>query len=305
MILITGASGLLGANMVLSAQRQGRSTLAVSHVHPIHGPGLETLQADLSQEAEVMALIARHRPRQIVHCAAATHVDWCESHPEEARRLNVEMPRHLAAAAERIGAGFVYISTDSVFAGDAGLYDEASEPGPGNVYARTKLEGERAVQAILPDAIVARTNIYGWNAQDKKSLAEWVLGELEQGHAVRGFGDVFFNPLLATDLSEILFEVMDRGLTGVFNMVGSEPISKYAFAREVARTFGHDPERVRESRLEASALSAPRPRNTTLRTDKIAHALGRPMPSVAAGLQRFKQQRESGFVAELKRLVRK
>lgn len=305
MILITGASGLLGANMVLSAQRQGRAALAVSHEHPIYRPGLETIQADLSQEDQAMLLLARYRPRQVIHCAAATNVDWCESHPEEALRLNAGMPRHLAAAAERIGARFVYISTDSVFAGDAGNYGEASEPCPGNVYARTKLEGEREVQTILPDALVARTNIYGWNAQEKKSLAEWILDELEQGHAVRGFSDVYFNPLLATDLSEILFEVMDRGLTGVFNMVGSEPISKYAFAREVAQTFGYDPERVLESRLGASALSAPRPRNTTLQTDKIANALGRPMPSVAAGLQRFKQQRENGFVAELKRLVRK
>lgn len=303
MILITGASGLLGANLMLSARQRGLKTLALSHACPVRNPGGETVQADLSDEGNISRLLEHYRPRFFIHAAAATNVDWCELHPENAHRLNVDMSRYLAGAAASVGAQFAYISTDSVYSGDTGNYDEASEPAPVNIYAKTKLEGERAVQAVLPDALIVRTNIYGWNAQEKKSLAEWIIGELECGRTVRGFRDVFFNPLLATDLAEALFDALDLGISGICHVAGDESISKYEFARQVAVTFGRDPGLVTEHTLADAVLTAPRPRNTTLLTHKIAAIMGRPMPNVAKGLQRFKQQRTNGIHAELKKLV--
>jgi hypothetical protein len=74
-------------------------------------------------------------------------------------------------------------------------------------------------------------NIYGWNAQNKESLAEWVLRRLEEGRDVPGFTDVFFTPLLANDLAAILFAMLQRELTGLYHVVGSERISKFEFAR--------------------------------------------------------------------------
>jgi dTDP-4-dehydrorhamnose reductase len=136
------------------------------------------------------------RPAWIVHCAAATNVDWCESHPVECMRVNAEAAGALARAARSIGARLVYISTDSVFDGVSGGYRETDPVSPVNHYARSKASGESAVLDEIPDALVLRTNIYGWNLQSKHSLAEWALARLEGGEVVPGFRDVSFSPLL-------------------------------------------------------------------------------------------------------------
>ena len=133
--------------------------------------GIDRGVCDLTDAAGTTRVVREIEPSCIIHTAAVTHVDWCESHPEETWRANVEASRTLAQIARRIGAGMVYISTDSVFDGARGYYGEADEPGPLNVYARSKLAGERAVLAEAPDALVVRTVIYGWNLKKSCSTA--------------------------------------------------------------------------------------------------------------------------------------
>ena len=133
-----------------------------------------------------------------MHCAAATNVDWCEDNPKQAEAINVQATADLAEIAAALNARFVYISTDSVFDGKRGDYAETDEPAPLNVYARSKLAGEQETLRLNAAAIVVRVSIYGWNAQKKESLAEWVLRRLEEGSDVPGFTDVFFTPSWST-----------------------------------------------------------------------------------------------------------
>jgi dTDP-4-dehydrorhamnose reductase len=169
-----------------------------------------------------------------------------------------------------------------------------------NVYARSKLHGEREVLRENPVASIARVNLYGWNAQNKQSLAEWVLQQLMLGNPVPGFSDVFFCPILANDVAEVLLALLDQNLTGLYHVVGSQSISKFAFARQVAATFGFDPGQVVAARAADAKLRAQRPRNTSLNTEKICAALGRSMPDTAAGLRRFARLRESGYSERMK-----
>jgi dTDP-4-dehydrorhamnose reductase len=192
MLVVTGASGLLGANLLLTASRLGYEGAGITHRHMLRIPGVTVLSANLADEAVARKLISELKPTSIIHCAAATNVDWCEDHPQEAERINVDASRWLAEIACQLQAHFVYISTDSVFDGERGDYREEDEPAPVNVYAQTKLLGERAVLGINPAALVARVNIYGWNVQNKLSLAEWILAQLRAGEVVPGFTDVFF-----------------------------------------------------------------------------------------------------------------
>jgi dTDP-4-dehydrorhamnose reductase len=209
--------------------------------------------------------------------------------------VNVEMSGRLAALAAQTGAQFVYISSDSVFDGVRGSYAEEDQVKPVNAYARSKLDGETAVRAL-----VVRTNIYGWNMQPKTGLAEWILSQLESGSEVPGFQDVIFCPILVNDLGDAILEMLERKLSGLYHVAGSEPCSKYEFALHLAGTFGLDKALVRPSSIEQSTLQAPRPKNTSLRTARIHRALGRAMPSLDAGLLRFKALRDSGFVARLR-----
>lgn len=300
MILVTGASGLLGANVVLSAQKRGRKVVGLYHRHAVHLPGTELVGADLTQESEIRRVFDYVRPTAVVHCAAATNVDWCEENPAEAHKINATVSAGIAENASRLGARLLYVSTDSVFDGTRGDYAEADRPSPVNIYAQTKLQGEQEVLSQWPEAAIARVNLYGWNAQNKQSLAEWILSQLLSGKTVTGFTDTIFCPILANDLAEILLAMLDRDLSGLYHVAGSEAVSKYEFARRVASAFGLNPAQVVPTLMAEARLKAPRPRNTSLRTEKICAALGRSMPDVDSGLRRFAQLQTEGYVERLK-----
>jgi dTDP-4-dehydrorhamnose reductase len=310
MLVVSGASGLLGASVLRSAQDAGwdKDVVGLCHRHLIRDPALRIAKVDLTDSSATRGffsdlfsdLRSDSRPHAIVHCAAAADVDWCEANPKEAEAINVGASALLAEIAASFNARFVYISTDSVFDGKRGGYVETDEPAPLNVYARSKLAAEREIQRRNPSSTIVRVNIYGWNAQDKESLAEWILRRLEGGKDVPGFTDVCFNPLLANDLAEILFAVLQRELTGLYHVVGSERITKLEFARRVAATFGFDPARITPCQVRDMNLKAERPLDVSLNTEKISRALGRPMPDVDSGLRAFRALRDRQYPQQLK-----
>jgi dTDP-4-dehydrorhamnose reductase len=301
-ILITGASGLLGANLVLDAV--GRyEVAAVSHRQRIEWAGVRAFQADLAQPGAAKEILGLVQPDWVIHCAAATDVDACEASPETAFRLNRDMAGWVAQAAQAAGARLVHISTDAVFDGDRGGYDEADSPRPINVYARSKLEGESAVRAACAEALIVRTNIYGWNAQEKHSLAEWFLSQLEAARRCRGFVDVFVSPILVNDLGEILFRMIGGGLQGVYHVGGGDCVSKYDFGAMIAQTFGLEAALIEPVSVGESGLRAPRARRLCLRGRKIEDELGIHLPPAREGLARFKALREEGRPSDLKRMA--
>jgi dTDP-4-dehydrorhamnose reductase len=299
-ILITGASGLLGANLVLCAKPHFTNVVGVYGRFKCIFPDVDTVQADLTNFSETRDLVKRFRPKWIVHTAAMADVDFCEEHPDSARLCNEEMTRNIVEGAGTVGANIVHISTDSVFNGETGGYSEEDIPEPINVYATTKLAAEKIVQEDRGDHLIIRTAIYGWNMQDKLSLAEWVLQRLETGTPMPGFKDVFFSPILVNDLSDLILQMISRELKGLYHVSGSKACSKFDFAVNLADIFNLDSNLVQPAVLRDVPLKAPRPKNISLRTDKISRALGIPMPDTDMGLRRFKQLRDSGFVKRLK-----
>ena len=290
-ILITGAGGLLGANLVLDALASGHRVIAVDHQYPIRHPEVDSLAADLCQAGAAESILAAKRPDWVIHCAAATSVDGCEADPAMAFRLNRDMAQAVARGARAAGSRLVHISTDAVFDGERGGYREEDVPSPINVYGRSKLEGERAVAAADPQALIVRTNLYGWNAQDKQSLAEWFLSNLEAGKRCRGFTDVWFSPILVNDLGRLLFAMLEAGLAGVYHVAGGECVSKYDFGVRVARVFGLDGSLVEPAGVARAPLKARRGGNLCLSTQHSATGLGMKMPDVATGLLKFRALR--------------
>lgn len=309
-LLVTGASGLLGANLVMTARATGWHVVPVTHQHPLRGG----VTLDLTDFAATQALVQQVRPQWVVHCAAAANVDWCEDHPAEAQRVNVEASAVLAAAAKQVGAGLIHLSTDAVFYGEdlAKRYHEDDTPNPPSVYGQTKWQAEQAVLNLLPSALVLRVNFYGWNFQPKYSLAEWMLSKLERGERLPGFTDVTFCPMLANDLCEVMLALIAQCEqakrnhapvpNGIFHAVGGQALSKFDFAHAIARTFGLDAGLIDATSFKDVALRAPRSPNLALAVGKIQHVLGHAMPDVDSGLSKFKQLREGDFVKHLKGL---
>lgn len=300
-IVVTGASGLLGANFSIHAQQSGHDVLALYHRHRIQLPYTYCRQIDLSDREQIDAMIETIRPDWIVHAAALTDVDWCEENRQAVQQVNVEATRHLANVCKNVGTRLLCVSSDSVFSGSVGNYSENDKPEPVNVYARSKYQGEIIVTDILQKhSLIVRTNFYGWSPAHKSSLSEWVLQRLQSGQGVPGFQDIRISPILTNHLSRTILEMIAKDLKGVFHVSGSTPVSKYDFALEIARTFGVRTDLVTPVSIDDHQLHAPRPKDTTLNIEKISGILRQGMPDLASGLQSFRLLGLSGYSDRLK-----
>ena len=300
--LVTGASGLLGLNFALAAAQQGHAVTGLVNRNRLQAVPFAVVAADLTETGSVDRLLDEVRPEVVVHCAAMAILDDCEAQPDQAQQVNAVLPGIMAEASAHRAIRLVYISTDSVFDGQAGNYSETDEPNPISVYARTKLAGERAVQAADPSALVARVNFYGWSLKGRRSLAEFFYNNLAAGRSVNGFTDVSFCPLLVNDLAEILLEMVDLHLAGLYHAFSAECLSKYDFGCRVARTFGLDERLIRPVTHAAGGLLAARSPNLTMNTTKLAAALGRPLLNQDSGLRRFHELYRQGFPDQLRTL---
>jgi dTDP-4-dehydrorhamnose reductase len=229
-----------------------------------------------------------------------TVVDECETHPAMVMRVNAEMARGVALAARDSGARLAFVSTDSVFNGLSSFYDVTDAPSPVNVYARTKRAGELETTAILPGALVVRTNMYGWNAQRKLSLAEFMLGHLRSGRPFTGFDDVIFSPLLVNHLGAVLLELMTADARGVLHVAARDAVTKFEFGLRLAGLYGLDASLIQRGSSREAQLPATRPRNTSLNVSSVRRWLSHEMPSIDEGLRAFKELEGANWPERLK-----
>lgn len=287
-LLITGASGLLGGNLVRDFASQ-HDVSGVYHSHRLVVKGAKMIRADLSDPELVGRVVGKVQPEILIHCAAATDVDRCERDEAWAWQLNRDMAAQVAQQAARVGAKMIHISTDAVFDGQDAGYDEEATPEPINVYGESKLAGEGAVQDANRDALVLRTNLFGLSVSGRqRGLLAWFRRRLEAGEPTPGFGDVWFSPILVNTLGEWLLELAEADVRGILHVGGGTCMTKYEFGREVARSFGLDPGLVRRSTVDEAGLEAPRPRRLCLDSSKAADLLGRRLPEVSDGLERLR-----------------
>jgi dTDP-4-dehydrorhamnose reductase len=298
-LLVTGASGLLGLNLSLVAAAQGHQVFGLIHQQGLRGVPFDLLPVDLLEMAGAMATIEKTQPEAIINCAAIADLNVAEKEPELARQLNRDAAGQLADAASRWGIPMIHISTDAVFDGVSGGYDEASPPNPLSVYAQTKLEGEQVVCDRNPDAIIARVVFFGWSMPGNRSLAEFFFNNLREGRQVKGFTDTQFNPLYTEDLAEVLLEMLTAGLSGLYHVVSPEHLSKYDFGVRIAKRFGFDADLIEPIRMYEIARGAPRALNLVLKPDKVQAALGHPLPSVDAGIEQFYQRWQETYPQQL------
>lgn len=298
-ILVTGASGLLGLNLCLG-NWDSHTLLGVDR-GKLQGTPFELIRAELTGPGAVTRLIETARPEAILHAAANANIDSCEADPQGARTLNGEIPGILAEAASKASIRFLHISTDAVFDGTKdGLYTEADAPNPLSVYAQTKLLGEQNVLAANPAAAVARVNFFGWSLSGTRSLAEFFYNKLSTGQQCNGFTDVYFCPMFVGDLTEVLVRMLEKGLSGLYHVVGAEALSKYEFGRRIAHQFGFDESLVIPKSVEESGLKARRSHNLRLSINKLSTDLGMEIPGVSTGIEKFYTQAQQGYPQKMR-----
>lgn len=289
-ILVTGANGLVGSRLCRQLLSAGHEVTGLSR-GPRRGEGAHRyVSCDLTVESEVAAAVESAQPEAIVHTASMTEVDACEKAPEVAYAANVSAAAFVAQAARRSRAHLVHVSTDYVFDGDHGPYDEEALPNPRGVYAVTKRMGEQAAQIFAPDCAVARTAVvYGWPAAGRPNFGAWLVGAFSQKQPVRLFEDQFVSPSLADSVAEMLAELAVRKLGGIWNTCGAEVVDRVSFGRALCEVFGFDPQLITPTRLSDMKLASPRPLRSGLNVNKVAQALkSRPL-SLSESLTRFHQ----------------
>lgn len=223
-VLITGARGMLGTALL---------SCAPGSVRPI---GVDLPDGDLTHAAAAEALIARHEPQVVIHCAAMTDVDWCTREPGRAKLVNGTATANVALACRRHGARLIYISTDYVFAGDLGRpYAENDEPRPLNAYGESKLAGERAA-AELPDHLIVRTQwLYG--PAGKNFVATIVLAARSHP-SLRVVADEWGSPTFVPDLARALWQAATSDLTGIVHITNSGVCSWHQLAVAALQAAG-------------------------------------------------------------------
>jgi dTDP-4-dehydrorhamnose reductase len=264
-VLVTGARGLLGRALgpLLLASAPDPQAVCLTDIQEL----------DVTDPRAVAAAVARVRPRTVFHLAAWTNVDGAESHPDAARRLNVDAAAGVARAAAEAGALVVHLSTDFVFGGTkAGEYVEADPPRPQGVYARTKAESEERVRAAAPVAhLVVRTAwLYG---DGGRHFIAAVLAAACAGRPLRVVTDQVGCPTWSEDLARALVALVENGARGTFHACGRGEASRWDLAREALAAAGIDApvERIVTADLPPAA---PRPARAVLSCEKLAQAVG-------------------------------
>jgi len=284
-VLITGASGLLGRKLARALSEEYR----VIPTHSTHPVNPDSMRMDIVDGSEVVGVLSEVRPELILHAAAETNVDKCETNRELAWSVNAIGTRNIASACGKIGAKLVYVSTDYVFDGEKGHYSEEDKANPVNYYGVTKLEGERFVRELCGDYVIVRTSVlYGWHP-NRLNFATWVIDSLKSGMRISVAEDHYNSPTLADNLAEAILKIVEADATGLYHIAGSERISRYDFAMKTAEVFGLDRSLVTPVKMEDLKIwVAKRPRDSSLSMYKARHELKAGLLDVHEGLRQMR-----------------
>lgn len=298
-MLITGVSGLLGNNLAYYF-REKYDILGLYFSHLVNIEGIQTQRADLLSEVSFKYIVREFDPDVMIHCASLTNVDFCEMNKELTERVNISGAKVVVESIKENHRKLVYISSDSVYDGYKGDFQESDPISPQNYYGLTKYEGELEVLK-KENSLVLRTNIFGWNIQNKKSLGEWVLHELEANRRINGFKDAYFSSIYTMELARIIDIALKKNLTGVYNSGALDSCSKYEFCLRIADCFGLDKTLITPISVDDFDFKARRGKRLTLNVDKLQKALDYELPTIDYSMNAFYRDYKCGLPEEIRK----
>ncbi len=293
-VLVTGANGLLGQKLVdLLAANPNAETHATGRGANRNLPGnYEYHQVDLTEEGALHNLFQQEIPDAVIHTAAMTNVDACETDKEECWLQNVTVVEAIVRACENFGVSMTHLSTDFIFDGVTGPYHEESKPNPLSEYGRSKLEAERVIQSSSIRSSIARTVLVYGQVHDmsRSNIVLWVKKSLEEGKTINVITDQWRMPTLAEDLAQGCWLMTEQKAQGVFNISGADLLNPYEMAVQVAEVFDLDDSLI--TPVDGSLFTQPaaRPPRTELILDKSKNNLGYEPHSFREGLEILKSQ---------------
>jgi len=264
--LVTGAAGLIGQYVVRTAARWAPAWDV---------RGLTRADLDLTDRPSVERVWQSFKPSAVIHCAAMSRTKDCEQDPEKAHRINVAVTAHMAQLSEDIP--FIFLSSGEVFDGMTGWYRETDVPNPINVYGQTKLEAEQIALKNPRHTVVRIVLTAGTSKNGPRGFVEDMCRIAKSGQEVSLYKDEYRCPLPAGVIARVVWELIDQDRPGLYHLGGSERLSRWEIGEALLPWY---PEL--EGRLvngfARNHTGAPRPRDLSLKCDKIQRFLSFPLP---------------------------
>ncbi|MDJ1471268.1 SDR family oxidoreductase [Cytophagaceae bacterium DM2B3-1] len=291
-ILLTGSNGLLGQKLVQLILDQGQYELIATARGENRLPILESGKGtyrnlDVTNREEVLQVMTEFKPDYVIHTAAMTNVDQCESEREGCWKLNVDAVQYLAEACTAHNAFLLHLSTDFIFDGAAGPYDENAEAKPLSYYGESKLAAEEILlQSTSLRWAIARTILVYGIAHDmsRSNIILWVKNSLEGQKSIKVVDDQWRTPTLAEDLAMGCYLIVKHEATGLFNISGKDMLTPWEMANQTADFFNLDKSFM--TRADSSTFTQPakRPARTGFIITKAEQQLGYQPHSFTEGI---------------------
>jgi dTDP-4-dehydrorhamnose reductase len=278
-ILITGSNGLLGQKLVdLLSKEAGVNLIATARgenrLPNRSGYTYQTL--DITDPQAVEQVFSTYQPQIVIHTAAMTNVDTCETDLAGCEALNVKAVEYIVHACAKYNTFLCHLSTDFIFDGEAGPYDEDAIPNPISVYGESKLRAEQIVQASSIRWAIARTVLVFGIVPDmsRTNIVLWVKKSLEDGKQINVVTDQFRTPTLAEDLAIGCWLIAKNEAEGIFNISGEELLTPYEMAIKTAEFFHLPTNLIQQADSSTFSQPAKRPPRTGFILTKAKSVLG-------------------------------
>ncbi len=295
-ILITGSNGLLGqklAELLLTqpdveilATSRGENKLAAIL------PQVPFASMDVTDKAQVEEVVSQFLPTHIIHTAAMTNVDQCETDREGALLLNRDAVQYLVDVCEKYNVHLIHVSTDFIFDGEDGPYSEDAEANPVNFYGETKRLAEEIVKDAKCNWAILRTVLVYGVAHDygRTNIVLWVRDNLQAGKVIKVVEDQFRTPTLAEDLAQGCWLAAKHDAEGIYHISGSEMLTPYDMALQVADYFHLDKSLIDKADGSTFTQPAKRPPKTGFNISKAEKELGYIPHTFAEGIRIVAEQ---------------
>jgi len=284
-LLVIGGSGLVGSTLIEYAKSNYDIHFTINKNESCFD-NIPFTKIDLMKNKfEISNLINNFNPDVVIHTAAHSSVDLCETDHKLANFLHIDVTKDITRVCHEINAKLIYFSTDAVFDGKMNKkYLESDTTNPINYYGKTKLDAEKIILNQSTKNVILRPSvIYGWHK--KSRFTNWIIESLKNESSVDPHVDQYNTPTLVDDLVKSILLIIEKDISGLFHSTGKTCINRYELANIIADIFGFDKKLIKPVTSNEKKQDAPRPKKTCLDSSKLEKTIDYQFTNISEGIQ--------------------
>ncbi len=290
-VVVTGADQLLGYHLMRELSRDNYVVGISLKEPPDLPPGTFHQKCAITSYSKLESLLQEIKPSVVLNAADFDDTEKCEDQPGKAFDLNVKSVFYLARLSSLLRFKLVHFSTDLVFDGHSGPYEERDVTGPLNFYGDTKLQAEDIVQYLVQEYLLVRTSmVYGDGSTTHQDFIRRLLKKLESGVPTGEVVDQWSTPTFAGDVAEITTALLDQDLVGLYHVAGPDFVSRNYYAHAIADFFGYERHLIKLTTSHFVGKKATIPERGGLRSIKLKAVLGYAPNGISEGLQAYERR---------------